>query len=35
MKRGHDNSHGVMHANSGGAVVHKNSCVAHGAEVLG
>ena len=31
----HGNSHGVMHANSGGAVVHRNSCATHGDEVLG
>ena len=27
----HVDSHGVVHASSGGAVVHRNSCVPHGA----
>ena len=29
----HDNSHEIMHASLGGAVVHKNSCNSHGADL--
>ena len=31
----HVNTHGLVHANSGGVVVHRNSCATRGAEVLG
>ena len=31
----HDNLYGVMHAKSGGSVVHRNSCNSHGADVRG
>ena len=35
VAHGDMNSCGVVRGNSGGAVVHGNSCVTHGAEVLG